>query len=468
MQVVADLHLHSKYSRAVSPKMTLPVMSLVGRQKGIDLLATGDWTHPLWMKEIRSQLEESEEGLYRIKSQIVNSKSQVSSNHQSLQSQKEIKFLLSAEISCIYSQNGKGRRVHNLVFVPSFEAAEKINRKLIVRGCNLTSDGRPIIGLSSKHLLELILSIDERSLLIPAHIWTPWFGILGMKSGFASLQESFEELADYVYGIETGISSDPEMNWEIGELDTRSILSFSDAHSPAKMGREATIFELEDLSYKNIRKAIMAPSQKPEARSKNQGNRIVYTIEFYPEEGKYHYSGHRACGITMTPEEQRQSRGVCPVCGRLVTDGVMRRVQELANENPRASTKQNTLGVKWLTDPKGQHPPFVKIIPLNEIISAAIGSPITSPKVNGMFNTLTTRLESELFVLLKAPLEEIAKIAGERIAEGVQKVREGKIVITPGYDGVYGKVRIWPEKKDEAKHANKFPKTQKVQLGLDL
>ncbi|MDE2591069.1 MAG: hypothetical protein KGL95_15535, partial [Patescibacteria group bacterium] len=242
MQVVADLHLHSKYSRAVSPQMMPPVMSAVGKQKGIDILATGDWTHPLWLREIKNYLTDAEEGLYKIKSPGPD--------------QEKTRFLLSVEIANIYSQGGKGRRIHNLVFVPSFATAEKINRELMKRGFNLTSDGRPILGMSSKHLLEMVLSIDERSLLIPAHIWTPWFGMYGMQSGFTSLRESFENLADHVYGIETGLSSDPEMNWEIEELRTRSILSFSDAHSPAKMGREATVFELENLSYENIRQAI--------------------------------------------------------------------------------------------------------------------------------------------------------------------------------------------------------------------
>ena len=483
IQIVADLHLHSKYSRAVSPQMTPPVMAKFGRQKGIDLLATGDWTHPLWLRELHSQLVETEEGIFGFK----NPHPDPLPKGEGIQ--KETKFLLSVEIACIYSQGGKGRRIHNVVFVPSFETAEKVNKELIKRGCNLASDGRPIIGLSSKHLLELLLSIDDRSLLIPAHIWTPWFGMYGIKSGFNSLQESFEELSPFIYGIETGLSSDPEMNWEIDELNTRSILSFSDAHSPAKMGREATVFELESLSYENIRQAIMAPSlisrhpregeDQPfdfaqgkidsRLRGNDIKNKVLYTIEFYPEEGKYHYSGHRNCGVTMTPEEQGATKGICPVCTRHVTDGVMRRVQELASEDPRAQSKQNAQGLQWFTDPKKIHPPFVKLVPLNEIIAEAIGSPVASPKVKVIFDNLTQELESEIFVLLKAPIEAIEKVAGEKVAQGVKKVRAGSIVIQPGYDGVYGVVKIWHEDADPAKDVDEPQSSvEKTQLGLEL
>jgi uncharacterized protein (TIGR00375 family) len=462
MQIVTDLHLHSKYSRAVSPQMIPPVMAKFGKEKGIDVLSTGDWTHPLWFREIRSYLTEAEEGLYKIR--------------EATEENEKTRFLLSVEIACIYSQGGKGRRIHNLVLSPSFEVCEKVNKELLQRGYNLTSDGRPIIGLSSKNLLSLILEVDERCMLIPCHIWTPWFGMYGQASGFGSLQESFEELTPYIYAIETGLSSDPEMNWQIKELDTRSIVSFSDAHSPAKMGREATVFDLESLNYENIRQALMAPSQNQELRIKNQGNKVLYTIEFYPEEGKYHYSGHRNCNVTMTPEEQRATNGICPVCHRHVTDGVMRRVQELATEEPRAKSKLNDRELKWFTDPRGMHPPYVKIVPLNEIIAEAIGSPVASPKVKVIFEALCKSLKSELFILLKAPMEEIKKVLsaqpfnpsqGQRIAEGIQKVRGGNIVIKPGYDGVYGVVKIWhEEEQDTKKKQESIP--QKEQLGLEL
>lgn len=449
--VTADLHLHSKYSRAVSPQMTPPVMASYGKAKGIDLLATGDWTHPVWFREIRSFLEDAEEGLYKIKNPA--------------KDQEQTRFLLSVEIACIYSQGGKGRRIHNLVFAPSFDAAEKIDRELIKRGYNLSSDGRPIIGLSSKNLLQLLLEIDERCLLIPAHVWTPWFGIYGQMSGFNTLSEAFEDLADHVYGIETGLSSDPEMNWEIEELNTRSILSFSDAHSPAKMGREATVFQLENLSYENIRKAIMQPSKQIAAGE----NKVLYTIEFYPEEGKYHYSGHRNCGVTMTPDEQLAAKGICPVCHKKVTDGVMRRVQELAQEKPRGKHVKNQENLMWISDPKKEHPPFVKIVPLLEIIAEALRVPVGSPKAKVVFDHLVSTLQSEFSVLLKAPKEAILASAShitspqnaQRIAEGIEKVREENIVITPGYDGVFGVVKIWYEKEQKEE-----PKNERSQIGL--
>ncbi len=450
MQVVADLHLHSKYSRAVSPQMTPSVMSFVGKQKGIDILSTGDWTHPLWFKEIRNFLTEAEEGLFKIKNPNAG--------------EERTRFLLSVEIANIYSQGGKGRRIHNLVLSPSFETSEKINKELLKRGYNLTSDGRPIIGLSSKGLLELILEIDERAMLIPCHVWTPWFGLYGASSGFNAIAECFGDLGKYVYGIETGLSSDPEMNWEIEELNTRSIVSFSDAHSPAKMGREATVFDLQELSYTAIREAIMAPVLLSEG--KMVSNKVAYTIEFYPEEGKYHYSGHRNCKITLTPQEQKKSSNICPVCGRKVTDGVMRRVQELASEDPRGIAKQNDKGLKWIVDPKKMHPPFVKIVPLQEIIAEAIGRPVSSPKVKVLFDALCLQLESELCVLLKANIKDIAKVAGQKVAEGVQKVRNADIVIQPGYDGVYGAVKIWHEGLDVAKDTDE--EAGKPQLGLGL
>lgn len=449
MQIVSDLHLHSKYSRAVSPQMVPNVMASYGRQKGIDLLATGDFTHPLWFRELKNFLTEDTEGIFKIKNPSAG--------------QEKTRFLLSVEISCIYTQGGKGRRIHNLVLAPGFEVVEKINKEMIRRGYNLSSDGRPIIGLSSKNLLQMILEIDNRCMLIPCHIWTPWFGLYGVSSGFNSIKESFEELSPYIYGIETGLSSDPEMNWQIKELDKRSILSFSDAHSPAKMGREATVFDLESLTYENIRSAIMAPS----VGKKTKTNKVLYTIEFYPEEGKYHYSGHRNCNVSMTPDEQRETKGICPACHRHVTDGVMRRVQELSEQDPKAVLKENPMKLKWYTDPRGIHPPFVKLVPLNEIISEAIGSPVASPKVKVIFDELCNQLESEINVLLKSPIDQIEKFSNPKVSEGVEKVREGEIVIKPGYDGVYGVVKIWSEGDKEKKGESPIPaKGSSSQMGM--
>lgn len=444
MHYVTDLHLHSKYSRAVSPQMTLPVMERLAIQKGIDILSASDFTHPLWFKEIRGELEEAGDGVYKIKETNGPKES------------KEVLFLLSTEISSIYKQGEKLRRIHNLVFVPSFEVAEKLNSELIKRGCNLSADGRPIIGLSSKNLLELILSLDERCMLIPAHIWTPHFGIYGSASGFDSLEEAFEDLAPYIYGIETGLSSDPDMNWQVEELRTRTILSFSDAHSAPKMAREATVMELEEPTYGNIRKAIMHLSS----------NRIAYTLEFYPEEGKYHFSGHRNCKVVQGPEEIRASGNVCPVCRKRLTEGVLYRVQELADPKllHRAKTKPSEHGIQWYVDSEHVQPPFVKLVPLLEIVAESLGSTVNSQKSNDLYTKLCAELESELHVLLRASIDDIENVGGPIVAQGITKIREGNIAIDPGYDGVFGKVAIWSEEeKKQLKNATNAP-----QLSLDI
>ncbi len=436
MHFVSDLHLHSKYSRAVSQDMILPTMARFAKQKGLDILTASDFTHPLWFKELGMQLEEAEEGIYKLKSSSFAKASE--------DKQKETYFILSTEIASIYKQGEKLRRIHNLVFSPNLETVAKINKELIKRGCNLSSDGRPIIGLSSKQLLELILEIDERCFLIPCHVWTPHFGVYGSASGFDSLEEAFEELANNIYGIETGLSSDPEMNWEIKELDNRSILSFSDAHSPAKMGREATVFDLEKPTFTNMKQAIMR---------KGGANRIVYTIEFYPEEGKYHFSGHRNCKVVYGPKEIKEKGNICPVCNRRLTEGVLFRLQQLANQEAQVIAKHNASGLKWYTDAKKKHPPFVKLVPLLEIIAEGMDSTVSSIKVKEMFRNLCDELDSEITILLKTKIEDIAKIAGPKIADGIERVRHGTIALDPGYDGEYGKVKIWEEEKKEEKEA---------------
>jgi PHP family Zn ribbon phosphoesterase len=462
MQIVADLHLHSKYSRAVSPQMTLPVMAEYAQMKGLNLLTVSDWTHPVWFKEIQTQLVETAEGIYSLKSPTSSS------------SLIPTRFLYSTEISSIYKQGGKLRRIHSLVFVPNCEAAEKFSSALLKRGANLSSDGRPILGLSAKSLLELLLETDERAFLIPCHVWTPHFGLYGSASGFDSIEESFEELAPHIYGIETGLSSDPEMNWQIPELRNRSILSFSDAHSPAKMGREATVFELPEVTYENVRQAIKRPLQlsvfrsqlsensqsvisqsvtdklktgKPasENRKPKTDNRIIYTIEFYPEEGKYHYSGHRNCKVSYGPEEIAASGIQCPVCKKKLTEGVMLRVQTLAGDNyhTRAQEKLNEHGLKWFTDTDHRHPSYVKVVPLLEVVAEGMRSTVASQKAKDMYESLCRQFGSELDVLLKVPVDAIRKFTGDKIAESISKVRAGNIEIEPGYDGEYGVVKIW-------------------------
>ena len=444
MNYVVDLHLHSKYSRAVSQDMILPTMSRVGAEKGIDLLSASDWTHPLWLKEIKGQLVEKGEGIYQLAQPVT---------------KKPVSFMLATEISSIYTQGGKLRRIHNLVLVPSFETAEKVIKELMRRGCNLLADGRPIVGLSSHDLLELILTIDERAILIPCHVWTPHFGLYGSASGFDSIEESFTDLADKIIAVETGLSSDPEMNWQIPELATRSIVSFSDAHSPAKMSREATVLELEELSYEQLRQALTIGEKKSK-----QSSHIVYTVEFYPEEGKYHFSGHRNCQTYFGPEEIHALGTLCPVCKRKLTEGVLFRVEQLSKKRVRAEEKMNNHGLKWYTDPSKTHPPYVKMVPLLEIIAESMHSTVQSLKVKAVYQKLITDCDTELTMLLKTPSETIAKIAGERVAEGVMKVRKGDISIRPGYDGEFGKVAIWQEGEEKKPvHAVGGP-----QLSLDL
>jgi len=427
--------------------MTLPVMVQYAKQKGLDILTASDWTHTLWFKEIQGLLEEAGEGLYKLKTENV-------------KSEKEILFLLSTEISSIYKQGDKLRRIHNLVFVPNLETAEKVNKELLKRGCNLSADGRPIVGLSSHNLLELILSIEERSLLIPCHVWTPHFGVYGSKSGFDSLDEAFGDLAKYVYGIETGISSDPEMNWRIPELADRSILSFSDAHSHRNMAREATAFDLEAPSYTNIRQAIM--------RTKGNANKVSYTIEFYPEEGKYHFSGHRNCKLSLTPKEVEENGKICPVCKKELTEGVAPRIEQLAGSDfaPFYKEKTSESGVKWYTDKTHNHPPYVKLVRLEQVIAAGLGITTGSQRVPEMYEKMCKELGSEIDILLKSEIKDIEKISGERIAQTVSKVRSGNIEVDPGFDGEYGKVKIWSESEKAANAAD--AKKESPQLRLDI
>lgn len=425
MQVIADLQLHSKYSRAVSPNMVLPEICAWTKRKGMGLVATGDWTHPLWMREIKANLEELGDGLLRLKTAAPG----------------DPLFLLATEVSCIFSQGGKGRRVHTLIWVPSIASADKINKEMTRQGCNLMSDGRPIIGLTSIQVAELVLTIEPHAMIIPAHAWTPWFSVFGSMSGFDSLEEAFGQYAENVYAVETGLSSSPSMNWRIKELDTRSIVSFSDAHSGPKLGRESTVFEIPDgkLSFTAIENAI-----KQKGSSK-----IAYTIEFYPEEGKYHWSGHRACNIRWGPREIEKNGTTCPVCGKPLTQGVEQRVGELAVRSEEALKLTRTKTGMIMSGAFPRRPPFVMLVPLAEIIAECFGVPVASPKVQTPYRALTDALGGEFNVLLHAAHADIAKIAGERVAAGIDKVRAGDIVIDPGYDGVFGVVKLWREGEEK-------------------
>lgn len=465
MQVIADLQLHSKYARAVSQEMVIPKIREWAKRKGIGLIATGDWTHPLWMREIKAHLEEMGNGLLQLKPNTA---------LQQWSGEEGPLFLLATEVSSIYSQGGKVRRVHTLIWVNSFESADKINKELITRGANLIADGRPIIGLSSIQVAELVFSIDQNSLVIPAHAWTPWYSLYGSESGFDSIDECFGPFAKHIYAIETGLSSDPAMNWRIKELDNRSIISFSDAHSGPKLGREATVFELEELSYMAIREAIMAgqgttgststtsitscdPSRGTrDASSARDTSRIAYTIEFHPEEGKYHYTGHRNCGIKQTPQETRTKGTVCPVCGKKLTVGVMHRVDQLADrseEELQLDKKKipnlSMIGIYSQAFPKRS--PYVMTVPLLEILSEVIGGLPTSQRIQNEYKNLTDNFECEFNVLLRVSPADIEKIAGPKVAQAIEKVRNGDIVVDPGYDGVFGVVNIFSDKIEEAR-----------------
>ncbi len=427
MQIIADLQLHSKYSRAVSQRMDLAEIDRWSKRKGIGLVATGDWTHPLWFREITTRLKETTPGLYQLKDNPGTT------------------FLLSTEISSIYSQGGKGRRVHNLIFSPSIATCEKIIKELQRRGCNLMSDGRPIVGLSSKDLLELVLTIDKSVLFIPAHAWTPWFSIFGSKSGFDSIEECFGELAKNIYAIETGLSSDPIMNWQVADLDSRSILSFSDAHSGPKLGREATVFvpntnskfEIRNskFSYDDIAKAI---KQDPAGNLK-----IGYTIEFFPEEGKYHWSGHRACNVKLNPQQVKERGIICPVCHQPLTIGVENRVIDLSQ---KILTKkdllfmQNGVGLTFVYDKEKKKKPFVSLVPLLEVLTELyLGS---HTKAQLQYDNLTQNVGTEFDILLRKSYEELEKEAGKNLSDAVKIIRERKVFVDPGYDGVFGIVKI--------------------------
>lgn len=432
MQIVADLQLHSKYSRAVSQKMDIYEISSWASKKGIGLMTTGDWQHPVYFREIIAGLKETSPGIFELKKRPP---------HQ----ENTVQFLLTTEISSIYVQGGKQRRVHNLIFSPSLQTCEKIIKELQKRGANLMSDGRPIVGLSSKELLEMILTIDKNALFIPAHVWTPWFSLFGSKSGFDSIKECFGELEKYIYAIETGLSSDPIMNWQISELNNRSIVSFSDAHSGPKLGREATVFvstnsepQTTNFSFQDITDAI---KQNPEGRFK-----IGYTIEFFPEEGKYHWSGHRTCGIRYNPQEVKEKGVICPVCKQPLTIGVENRVLDLSNQIIKPDELlylKNKSGLTFVYDKEKKKKPFVSLVPLLEILLGLNNH--SQVKAQREYDNLISSLDTEFDILLRKSYEEIEKAGGKKLGDAIKRVRERKVFVDPGYDGVFGVVKIFDD-----------------------
>ncbi len=417
MKFIADIEVHSKYARAVSPQMTLENLALWGAKKGIKVLGTGDFTHPLWFEEIKSKLEPAEPGLFRLKEQYcIKADSPFDS--------RATRFLLSGEISCVYTKNGAGRRVHHLIYAPNLEAVQKINTQLGWIG-NIKSDGRPIIGIDSKELLKILLNVSPECVLIPAHVFTPWFGLLGSKSGFNSLEECFDELTPQVFAIETGLSADPPMCWRLPFLDEKTIISSSDPHSLTRLGREAIIFDTE-LSYQAIMGAIRKRDQE-----------LVGTIEFFPEEGRYHFDGHRDCKVLWSPEETKKHKGICTVCGRPVTVGVMARIDELADPERKAGFKPD-----WAK-------PFYNFIPFDEVIADAVGQGKNTKRVWEVYETSLEHFGSEFAILIDASESELKAGLTPPVAEAVTRMRKGEVHITPGFDGEYGKIKIFEE--DERK-----------------
>ena len=410
MKMIGDLHIHSRFSMATSKEGMPENLDFWARKKGISLIGTGDFTHPVWREELKERLVSEGNGLYRLRDAYVKEESRKFPG-------EGTRFVVSGEISSIYKKNGKTRKVHNVILLPSLEAADAMAQRLEKIG-NIHSDGRPILGLDSHDLLEMMLDVCPEGILIPAHIWTPHFSVLGAKSGFDSVEECFEELAPYIYALETGLSSDPAMNWRISKLDRYQLVSNSDAHSPSKLGREANLLDI-DCSYEGLYRAIQT------------GEGLEGTVEFFPEEGKYHFDGHRKCGVSLSPVEAERLGGICPVCGKKLTMGVDHRVEQLAD---RAEGFVKKDGKK-----------YESLVPLPEVISACMGYSTASKKVQGCFEQMIQTLGTEFDILRNVPSEDIKSCAGERIAEGIENVRTGNVKRIPGYDGEYGKIELFDE-----------------------
>ncbi len=414
MQIIADLHLHSKYSRATSPQMNIHDLERFAAIKGLNLLGTGDFTHPLHLKDLKNDLSEKDQSGFF-----------VTKNSQG------VLFALSAEIALIYSDGEKVRKVHNVILAPSFEVVEQINDELGKRG-NLSADGRPIFGkITCADFMEMMMKISKDIMVIPAHAWTPWFSVFGSKSGFDSLQECFKDQTKNIFAIETGLSSNPEMNWRLSQLDNVALVSNSDAHSPWswRLGREANVFNLEKVAYEEMTRAIKTKDK----------NKFLYTIETDPNYGKYHLDGHRDCNVSLTPDESKKLNEICPKCKRPLTIGVLNRVEQLADRKEGFVPKDAI--------------PFKTLLPLYEIISNVMGiSQLYSQKVMAEHDKIVGKFGSELNVLLNATLEELKTVTSEKIADAVIKVREGKVRYVPGYDGVYG-VPIFDESRMEKQRA---------------
>ncbi len=462
MRFIADLHIHSKYARAVSPKMLLPELDRWADDKGILVMGTGDFTHPAWFLDISKQLEPAEPGLFKLKKEL---------QLPTLKDTKaQTRFLLTVEISSIYSRAGKGHRVHTIIFAPDIATVAKINEKLNAIG-NIKSDGRPILGLDVRELMKLVLDINPECVIVPAHIWTPWFSLFGSKSGFNSMEECFGDLTKHIFAIETGLSSDPVMNWRLSALDHIAIISNSDSHSLERIGREANIFDTE-LSYAGIIRALKNAAQGSVIASEAKQSRVdtlnekripmdrrgvprddnnekfVATIEYFPEEGMYHFDGHRKCGVSYAPDETRKRHGLCKSCGKPVTVGVLNRLDKLA-DRPEI-TPVHTKFEQVIAHSHEKRVPYINLVTLDSIIGEALDVGVKSKAVKQEYDKLIKTFDNELTLLMKVPFVELVKETKPEIAEGIRRMREHKMTIIPGFDGQYGVVKIF-DKKDRKK-----------------
>jgi uncharacterized protein (TIGR00375 family) len=412
MRFIADFHIHSHYSIATSKALTPENLELWAGRKGIQLVGTGDVFHPGWYEDLKERLIPAEDGLYRLKDEY-----RIKEDHLFSATPQPVRFILSGEISSIYKKRGKTRKVHNLILSSSFDTVKRIQNKLERLG-NIRSDGRPILGIASRDLLEIVLEAGSDTVFIPAHIWTPWFSVLGAKSGYDTIEECFDDLTDQIFAVETGLSSDPPMNWLCSFLDGYTLISNSDAHSPEKLGREANLFDA-GLSYSSIVAAMKGDSQ----------HKFLGTIEFFPQEGKYHLDGHRKCDICWTPQETAKHKEICPVCGKKVTVGVLNRVMQLADR----------------VEPELRHQrrPFYSLTPLKNLLAEIKGVGASSKEVNEHYEYLLKKGGTEFSVLLALSNEQIKETGGEILGEGIRRLRNREVFIEEGYDGKFGQIKVF-------------------------
>jgi uncharacterized protein (TIGR00375 family) len=441
MPFIADFHIHSKHSRATAKNLDIEHLYIAAQLKGITVVGTGDFTHPQWFEELNQKLEPAEDGLFQVKKEIA----ALCDPEIPPRCRGKVRFILTSEISNIYKKMGTTRKNHNLVFSPDMDTAQSFITKLDALG-NIRSDGRPILGLDAKHLLEIVLEANQRAFLVPAHIWTPWFSLLGSKSGFDSLEECFEDLSGEIFAAETGLSSDPEMNWRVSALDRLTLISNSDAHSPAKLGREANLFAT-DLSYGAIRRALKSGDPK----------QFKGTLEFFPEEGKYHLDGHRKCGVRLWPTETAAARGICPICQKPLTLGVLHRVEALADRPEGYAPRQAA--------------PYHTLLPLTDILSDLLRVGPASKKVQQAYRQLLEKLGPEFGILHFLSLDALNNGELPLLPEAIKRMRAKQIQVLPGYDGEFGKISIFqPGERQQllgqqslfAVPASEFGRTTKV------